>query len=202
MFGWLRKGVKVARKSSVLSGAMTDAWKGQKLTDDAGEFLAKVSNDGKTVRVGKNATLWKGNKVVKTGPNEWVRWTDDMMIVPKLSDEVVSSRSASLLSMAQKIPIPAGKTTFRLGIFAVVGYTTWRMLNIVGTISDVAEETINNFFGINCDESDTGCQEQGAKNMLMTGVVVAAIGVGGIMLMVRKPKAQVVKVVSDTGAAA
>ena len=210
-FGWFGKSARAARSSAraaravqsggVLTGRISTSLHGFNF----GKGVGKITKDGSKVFVAKNATLWKGGKIIKAQgvTGKWVPWTSDMVLVSnKLPAAVKTSRGARVLEMAGNIPIPAGKTSFRLGVFAVVGYTAWRTLGIVGTVSDAAEETINNFFGINCDESDTACQEQGAKNMLMTGVIVAALGVGGIVLLTRKPKAQEIKVVSDTGAAA
>ena len=73
--------------------------------------------------------------------------------------------------------------------FAVIGFTAWRAISLIGVISESAEDTINNFFGINCAENDIACQEQGAKNMLNTGLLVAA-GIGGLIVLSLKKDSQ------------
>ena len=49
--------------------------------------------------------------------------------------------------------------------------------------------SINNFYGINCEEGDTECQNKGAKNMLLTGLLVTA-GVGGLIVLSLKKDSQ------------
>ena len=149
--------------------AAKDGWKipkGYMVVDDTGKVLGKG---------GKSFTkeTWKGSyRVVK---------------VNRLSPSVKAARSSSILSKAKSIPVPGFKNTFRFGFIAVVGYGTYRLISIMGAVSDRAEEVINNFFGIDCEEGDTVCEERGAKNMLLTGVLGITV-VGGLLYMSLKPK--------------
>ena len=209
-FGWFGKSARAARSSaragkSALKGRVfTGGISSLRVADDLPEgAIAEFGKGAKSnrVKVGKNFKVLdsKTGKLIPKGKGGWVTWTDDMALVPKLSKSVKTSRGVNLLKLGEDIPLWG---TVKIGIVAVIGYGVWNALGIVGSVSETAEETINNWFGVNCHESDTTCQEQGAKNMLMTGVIVTAIGVGGVMLMMKKPKAQEIKVVSDTGAAA
>mgnify|MGYP003127069470 FL=1 len=149
--------------------AAGDGWRipqGHMVVDDTGKVLGKG---------GKSFTkeTWKGSyRVVK---------------VNRLSPSVKAARSSSILSKAKSIPVPGFKNTFRFGFIAVVGYGTYRLISIIGSVSDRAEEVINNFFGIDCEEGDTVCEERGAKNMLLTGVLGITV-VGGLLYMSLKPK--------------
>ena len=149
--------------------AAKDGWKipkGYMVVDDTGKVLGKG---------GKSFTkeTWKGSfRVVK---------------VNRLNPSVKAARSSSILSKAKSIPVPGFKNTFRFGFIAVVGYGTYRLISIMGAVSDRAEEVINNFFGIDCEEGDTVCEERGAKNMLLTGVLGITV-VGGLLYMSLKPK--------------
>tara|TARA_Y100000592_G_C5341798_1_gene254581 strand:- start:38 stop:709 length:672 start_codon:yes stop_codon:yes gene_type:complete len=149
--------------------AAGDGWripKGHMVVDDTGKVLGKG---------GKSFTkeTWKGSyRIVK---------------VNRLSPSVKAARSSSILSKAKSIPVPGFKNTFRFGFIAVVGYGTYRLISIIGAVSDRAEEVINNFFGIDCEDGDIVCEERGAKNMLLTGVLGITV-VGGLLYMSLKPK--------------
>ena len=149
--------------------AAGDGWRipqGHMVVDDTGKILGK---GGKSF----TKTTWKGSyRVVK---------------VNRLSPSVKAARSSSILSKAKSIPVPGFKNTFRFGFIAVVGYGTYRLISIMGSVSDRAEEVINNFFGIDCEEGDTACEERGAKNMLLTGVL-GITAVSGLLYLSLKPK--------------
>lgn len=145
--------------------------KGCKVVDDAGDL---VKTPGHVIGGAGDATKWKeGYRIVK------------------MDDVTKTAKAVGVLNKAKQIgtaiPIPGIKTTFRLGVLAVVGYGGYRLISIIGLVSDTAEEAINNFYGISCEDNDTSCQEQGAKNMLMTGVLGVVL-IGGITYMVLKPK--------------
>ena len=150
-----------------------DGWKipkGYMVVDDTGKVLGKG---------GKSFTkeTWKGSfRVVE---------------VSRLSTSAKAAKASSIASKAKNIatsiPIPGLGTTFKLGFLSVIGYSAYRLISIVGGESDRAEEVINNFFGIDCEEGDIVCEERGAKNMLLTGVLGIAV-VGGLLYMSLKPK--------------
>ena len=185
-WGWVDNLLTAGRKvsvgrRSVYSGSYDNLIQSQ-WVDDA--FRVNASGSIK-VSSGFNVYDDLGRLVPKRGGNVW--WQDGYYLVPKLDDVTKTARSRSILRTSQSLPIPAGKTTLRLGIFAVIGYGTWRVLGVVGSVSDRAEDLINTFFGINCPEGDTECQESGAKNMLMSGLLVAALGVGVVILLIGGP---------------
>jgi hypothetical protein len=162
---------KVGADAATKAGKGYKVPAGHKVVDDTGELIAKP---GASFGSGTKATkAWKSNyRIVKMN---------------KISPSVKASRSSSILSKAKSIPVPGFKNTFRFGFIAVVGYGTYRLISIVGGVSDRAEEVINNFFGIDCEEGDIVCEERGAKNMLLTGVLGIAV-VGGLLYMSLKPK--------------
>tara|TARA_R110000765_G_scaffold28015_2_gene67833 strand:- start:570 stop:1199 length:630 start_codon:yes stop_codon:yes gene_type:complete len=72
--------------------------------------------------------------------------------------------------------IPTATTSWNLGVFAVVGGTAYRILSIVGSISTGLEETVNNFFGIDCEEGSE-CEAKGARNQTILGIAIAGVGI-------------------------
>lgn len=72
--------------------------------------------------------------------------------------------------------LPNAKTTWNLGVFAVVGGTAYSILSIVGSISTGLEETVNNFFGIDCEEGSE-CEAKGARNQTILGIAIAGVGI-------------------------
>ena len=162
---------KVGAKEATKAGKGYRVPAGHKVVDDNGKLIA-----------GPGASFGSGTKASKA-------WKSNFRIVEmtKISPSVKASRSASILSKAKSIPVPGFKNTFRFGFIAVVGYGTYRLISIIGAVSDRAEEVINNFFGIDCEEGDTVCEERGAKNMLLTGVLGITV-VGGLLYMSLKPK--------------
>ena len=78
-----------------------------------------------------------------------------------------------------QIPIPGAKTSFNLGVFAVVGGLAYQILSTFGAVSDGLMETINNFFG-NCDnkegEEKEKCETDGARNQTLLGIGLAGVG--------------------------
>tara|TARA_R110000824_G_scaffold127751_2_gene288107 strand:+ start:230 stop:853 length:624 start_codon:yes stop_codon:yes gene_type:complete len=72
--------------------------------------------------------------------------------------------------------IPTATTSWNLGVFAVVGGTAYSILSIVGSISTGLEETVNNFFGIDCEEGSE-CEAKGARNQTILGIAIAGVGI-------------------------
>lgn len=167
--------------------------------------------------MGKFGTFLKGARKIfgktddaatlrKTGN---VKWVDELGQTPGFYDDyaLVAARTTDDAATAKKLAGTRADTINRgVGIlnsakdiklmglvkwsgFAIIGYTTWRALSIVGVISEAAEDTINNFFGVNCEDGDTQCKDAGAKNMLNTGLLVAA-GIGGLVVLSLKKDSQ------------
>ena len=152
--------------------------KGYKLVTKNGNQVTRGGKAVRTVGGTGKAVPWKeGYKVVRTGS--------------ALSKAEKSTRLAKVMKASRdtlsNIPIPGMRTSLNLAGFAVVGFGLYKTLSIVGTFSDALEETINNFYGINCDDDDTQCQTQGAKNMLATGVLGVVV-IGGVAYYMLKPK--------------
>ena len=149
--------------------------KGCKVIDDAGDV---VSTPGSVIGGTGNATKWKeGYRIVK--------------VTSKIDKTTKTAKAVGVLGKAKQIgsaiPIPGIRTTFNLGVLAVIGFSAYSIISIVGNVSDRAEEVINNFYGIDCEDGDTVCEERGAKNMLLTGVLGITV-VGGLLYMSLKPK--------------
>ena len=117
-----------------------------------------------------------------------VRTTDDAATAKKLAGTRADTinRGVGILNGAKDIKLMG---LVKWSGIAVIGYGTWRALNLVGVVSEAAEDTINNFFGINCEDGDTQCLERGAKNMVNTGLLVAA-GIGGLVVLSLKKDSQ------------
>jgi hypothetical protein len=144
-----------------------------------GHYIVDASN--KIIAIGGKSTATMSTK-----------WTKGMKIVKvstKVSTAVKTQKMAKLVSLAKAsgLKVPGIGTTFRVGFLVTAGYGFYRVISIMGSVSDRAEEVINNFYGIDCDEGDTACEERGAKNLLLSGVLGIAV-VGGIVYMVAKPK--------------
>ena len=121
---------------------------------------------------------------------------------PSLLDDIsvthkIKPQRADKVTMGKKIAdraknltvLGALKGTTIASIFVVGGFMIWKSTSLIGVLSEAAEETINNFYGINCEDGDTECQEKGAKNMLLTGLLVTA-GVGGLVVLSLKKDSQ------------
>jgi CDP-diglyceride synthetase len=131
-------------------------------------------------------------------------WLDDFYRhnPPNLLDDIsvtqkIKPQRADKVTMGKKIAdraknltvLGALKGTTIASIFVVGGFMIWKSTSLIGVLSEAAEETINNFYGINCEEGDTECQNKGAKNMLLTGLLVTA-GVGGLIVLSLKKDSQ------------
>ena len=72
--------------------------------------------------------------------------------------------------------LPNATTSWNLGVFAAVGGTVYGFLSIVGSISTGLEDTVNNFFGIDCEEGSE-CEAKGARNQTILGIAIAGVGI-------------------------
>ena len=101
------------------------------------------------------------------------------------TDKIISGKEVA--EKAKNLPI-LGTWQNSLVISGVVifGYATWKSMSVIGVLSEAMEDNINNFFGINCGDGDTTCQEKGAKNMLLTGLLVTAGFAGLVVLSLKK----------------
>ena len=152
--------------------------------------------------------------VKKTGSSKWidelgqtpsflddytliaVRTTDDAATARKLADTraIKVAKAQEVADKAKTLPLwGSWKNTLVIsGVASIVvtlGYWTWSTVSVIGSLSDAAEDTINNFFGVNCEDGDTECQEKGAKNMLLSGLLVTA-GIGGLVVLSLKKDSQ------------
>ena len=116
------------------------------------------------------------------------RTTDDAATASKVSGTRADTinKGVGILNSAKDIKVMG---LVKMSFIAVIGYGTWRALSVIGVISEAAEDTINNFFGVNCEGGDTECQEKGAKNMLLSGLLVTA-GIGGLVVLSLKKDSQ------------
>lgn len=150
----------------------------------------------------------------KTGNLKWVDelgqtpgyWDDAALVAARTTDEAATARKVAdpratqvakakvVADKAKNLPLwGSWKNTLVIsGVASIVvtlGYLTWSTVSVIGTLSDAAEKTINNFFGVNCEDGDTECQEKGAKNMLLSGLLVTA-GIGGLVVLSLKKDSQ------------
>ncbi len=163
--------------------------------------------------MGKVGTAWDGVKwvgkkifgktddVVVVKKKGWVdkffqhtppQLVDEIIIIQKISppraDKIISGKK--IADRAKNLTVlGALKGTTIASIFVVGGFMIWKSTSLIGVLSEAAEDTINNFFGVNCGEGDAECQDEGAKNMLLTGLLVAA-GVGGLVVLSLKKDSQ------------
>ena len=93
---------------------------------------------------------------------------------------------------------------------AVIGYGAYQVISVIGTFSDALETTINNFFGVDAKNTclDKGLvegtqeyldciedvEEEGAKNMLYTGIAVVGIVIVGVISLTGKKDSKTEKV--------
>ena len=120
------------------------------------------------------------------------RLGDDISVTQKIkpprADKVTMGKK--IADRAKNLTVfGALKGTTIASIFVVGGFMIWKSTSLIGVLSEAAEDTINNFYGINCEEGDTECQNKGAKNMLLTGLLVTA-GVGGLIVLSLKKDSQ------------
>ncbi len=104
------------------------------------------------------------------------------------TDNIVKGKEVA--DTAKSLPLfGTWKNSLVVSGVVLMGYATWKSMSVIGVLSEAAEETINNFFGINCESGDADCQEKGAKNMLLAGLLVTA-GVGGLVVLSLKKDSQ------------
>ena len=94
----------------------------------------------------------------------------------KAASKVSNHISVAETNFTLKKFIPEASTVWNLGVFAVVGGTAYHILSIVGAVSDGLMETINNFFGIDCEEGSE-CDAKGARNQTILGIAIAGVGI-------------------------
>jgi hypothetical protein len=153
---------------------------GKSLDEVAEALETQLTSTGKLkVPTGKQARKADGTLVPKESGGYYSKWEDDWQLVDtqimasiKAADNVALSKSRFTLN---KI-IPGAKTSYNLGVFAVVGGIAYNLLSVVGSLSDGLQETINNFFGLNCESDDIKCEENGARNQMILGMAIAGIG--------------------------
>ena len=67
------------------------------------------------------------------------------------ADEI--KKGIGIMKTAQNLNLTGiFKGSLALSIVTIFGYGTWKATSLVGVISEGAEDTINNFFGITCGE--------------------------------------------------
>ncbi len=149
-------------------------------TDDAAAL--KKSGISKWDELSQTPGFWDNPTIIIA------RTTDDAATARKLAGTRADTinRGVGILNGAKDIKLMG---LVKWSGIAVIGYGTWRALSLIGVVSEAAEDTINNFFGINCEDGDTQCQERGAKNMVNTGLLVAA-GIGGLVVLSLKKDSQ------------
>jgi len=153
-----------------------------KSTDDITTSTGKVDlpagfqargADGKLIPKGISG---KGGRYYDAWDESW-----ELVDVTKLK----AIKATKNISWAKKLDIsqwglsrfiPGAKTTFNLGVVAVVGGITWAILTTVTAFSDGLTETINNFFGMG-EDCDSNCEDKGARNQLLLGTAIMGVGI-------------------------
>lgn len=163
----LGKGAKSGDEIVAISG---------KSLDEVGSIMGKQVTSGGKLQIGAGWRLVdESGSVLKTGG----KYIDEVPAGSKLLkvSEARAVRGTKSLSKSNNFKFPfSSKTTFRMGVFSVVGYTAWEVISFVGLISSTAEDAINNFFGMNCAEGDSECEEKASNRLVYVGMGVAAIG--------------------------
>lgn len=147
-----------------------------KSLDEVGQLMGKsVTTNGK-LQIGAG---WKlvdeSGAVLKTGG----QYIDEIPAGAKLLDvnKARAVKGVQAVNTANDFRFPfSSKTSFRMGVFAVVGYTAWELISFVGAISSTAGDAINNFFGLNCAETDVECQKEASDRLVYLGMGIAAVG--------------------------
>jgi hypothetical protein len=141
---------------------------------------AKINNTGSiSLPAGKRARGPDG-KLISTKNNTYSKWDDSWEVIDNnILSAVKSTRNVDIAKQSFQIPIPGAKTSFNLGVFAVVGGLAYQILSTFGAVSDGLMETINNFFG-NCDDKEgeekEKCETNGARNQTILGIGLAGVG--------------------------
>ena len=148
-----------------------------KSLDEVGQLMGKSvnANTGKLQIGGGWKLVDENGKVLKTA-NQTI---DEVPAGAKLLnvDKARAVKGVQSVNTANDFSFPfSPKTTFRMGVFGVVGYTAWELISFVGTISSTAGDAINNFFGLNCAETDAECQKEASNRLVYLGMGIAAVG--------------------------
>tara|TARA_R110002096_G_scaffold287488_2_gene481139 strand:- start:4 stop:798 length:795 start_codon:yes stop_codon:yes gene_type:complete len=188
--GMLSKGKTLPKGSGKVMGqgdTLDDAFKGMgvKAFNKGGYPIPK----GHLIVDANNKIIAIGGKSTATMSTKWTKGMKVVKISSKSSNAAKTAKMVKLRQLAKSsgLKVPGVGTTFRFGFLVTAGYGFYRVISIMGSVSDKAEEVINNFYGIDCEEGDVVCEERGAKNILLSGVLGLAV-VGGIIYVVAKPK--------------
>ncbi len=147
-----------------------------KSLDEVGQLMGKSLTTNKKLQIGKD---WKlvdeSGTVLKTGG----QYIDEIPAGAKLLDvsKARAVKGVQSVNTANDFNFPfTAQTSFRMGVFGEVGYTAWELISFVGTISSTAGDAINNFFGLNCAETDAECQKEASNRLVYLGMGIAAVG--------------------------
>ncbi len=147
-----------------------------KSLDEVGELMGKSVTDNRKLMIGADWRLVdESGSVLKTGG----QWIDEVPAGAKLLDvnKARAVKGVQSVNTANDFRFPfSPKTSFRMGVFAVVGYTAWELISFVGVISSTVGDVINNFFGLNCEETDVECQKEASDRLVYLGMGIAAVG--------------------------
>ena len=133
---------------------------------------------GQRIRAADGSLVPTANNTYKK--NDWdTSW--EVIDAKEYHKAKAASKMSNNISVAEtnftlKKFIPEASTVWNLGVFAVVGGTAYSILSIVGAVSDGLMETINNFFGIDCEEGSE-CDAKGARNQTILGIAIAGVGI-------------------------
>lgn len=149
-----------------------------KSIEEVAESLGVQLNKTGSIRLpsGKRVRGADG-KLIPTSNNTYQTWDSSWEVVD--NSTLVSVKGADNVTLGKsKFNFPITPTSsYNFGVFLVVGGIAWNILSIVGSFSQGFQETINSFFGLNCEPNDIECQEKGARNQLLLGVAIAGVGV-------------------------
>ena len=154
---------------------------GKSLDDVADTLGTQLSSNGKLkIPTGKQARKADGTLVPKESGGFYSKWDESWELVD--TQKLASIKAADNLAVGKSKYtldkfIPGAKSSYNLGVFVLVGGIAWNILSIVGSFSEGLQETINNFFGLDCEPDDIECQEKGARNQLILGLAIAGVGV-------------------------
>jgi hypothetical protein len=162
-------------KKSAKAGDELVSIQGKSL-DEVGQLMGKsVTTNGK-LQIGAG---WKlvdeSGSVLKTGG----QFIDEIPAGAKLLDvnKARAVKGVQGVNTANDFRFPfSSKTSFRMGVFAVIGYTAWELISFVGAISSTLGDVINNFFGLDCPETDVECQKEASDKLVYLGMGIAAVG--------------------------
>lgn len=169
---------------------------------DAGKYLNKL-DDGKVYPKPGYKIKTPNGKTITASNTKGVVWEPGMKLVnissksQKITDAQKAINATNQLNKAKTIWQPNAlrnlKLTGMISGMAVIGYGAYQMISIIGTFSEAVETSINNFFGVDAKNTclDKGLvegtqeylncvetiEEEGAKNMLYTGLAITGIAI-------------------------